>query len=579
MHLPPHEPDVAGPVRPRLHVLQHSAPLVHGWPSGFFVHAGGPASTPESPGVPLLDAPLSTAPELEPELDDVDVSPELELELELVVPLELELEPPPSEVGAGASSMPAIAAQALTTLATMTTETARETATILDASSRSTAGVGVHCDPTSFWSHSRHGCAPHQFRGSNTLDMCHFSYLAPVAVACPHLTTHGPARACTVAMRTSRALRAFTLGSVVALALGLLACSSDAVSTSEAEVGSAPTRSWTPTAKRAGNLRVATFNIRNFPETFAPAPADGGVDDEDDAGAAPPERKGPVRSLDRTDEAALVDVLVKLDFDVLAVQEIRDRDALRRVLERLGERTGARYDPAFSDNAHSGNDQYVGLIVRADHARIEGAAEHAEIDTRGTLRSGLSARVVSAKPGGVDFGVLVLHLASGDSAKRAVLRAEQGFQASRVVAARQKEWGDRDFVVLGDLNTARGDAELVGLDDALAGHAPPLAEDAGARGEPPPPTGLSRQDNVSGCSSYYVKGSGSATVHPSLIDQVYLASMSERDTSVPLTAGAHCAERACAAFESDSPQSGTTYWGVSDHCPVYFEVRDTDDDG
>jgi endonuclease/exonuclease/phosphatase family metal-dependent hydrolase len=562
--------------------LQHSPLLlVHGSPFCFlFVHVcGGPVSTPESAGAPLLlEAPLSTSPELE--LDEVEDVDDVVPELELGSPLLLELEPPPSEVGAGTSSIPAIAAQALTTLATMTTETVRETATILDASSRNAGGVGVHCDPTVFWSYSRHGCAPHQVRKSNIVETSYSRYLAPCGGHRPHLPTHGVARACSEGMWTSRALRAFTLGSAAALVAGLVACSSDAIGTSEAEVGSAPTRAWTPEAKRAGNLRVATFNIRNFPETFAPAAADAGpTDEDDDAGTAEaPARKGPVRSLDRTDEAALVEVLVKLDFDVLAVQEIRDRDALRRVLERLGERTGTRYDAAFSDNAHSGNDQYVGLIVRADHARIEGAREHAEIDPRGTLRAGLSARVVSQKPGGADFGVLVLHLASGDSAKRAVLRAEQGFQASRVVAERQKEWADRDFVVLGDLNTARGDAELVGLDDALGGVAPPLAEDAGTRGDAPAATGLERQKNDSGCSSYYVKGSGSATVHPSLIDQVYLASMSERDTSVPLAAGAHCAERACAAFESDSAESGTTYWGVSDHCPVYFEVRDADDD-
>lgn len=47
---------------------------------------------------------------------------------------------------------------------------------------------------------------------------------------------------------------------------------------------------------------------------------------------------------------------------------------------------------------------------------------------------------------------------------------------------------------------------------------------------------------------------------------------------VPLRVGAHCFERACQAFESDAKESGTSYWGVSDHCPVYFEIADEDRD-
>lgn len=46
---------------------------------------------------------------------------------------------------------------------------------------------------------------------------------------------------------------------------------------------------------------------------------------------------------------------------------------------------------------------------------------------------------------------------------------------------------------------------------------------------------------------------------PSPIDHVYLAS--------------------CQPFASSSAESGTSYWAVSDHCPVYFEIADRDRDG
>jgi hypothetical protein len=32
-------------------------------------------------------------------------------------------------------------------------------------------------------------------------------------------------------------------------------------------------------------------------------------------------------------------------------------------------------------------------------------------------------------------------------------------------------------------------------------------------------------------------------------------------------------------YESTDALSGGSFWGVSDHCPVYFEVVDVDDDG
>ena len=82
-----------------------------------------------------------------------------------------------------------------------------------------------------------------------------------------------------------------------------------------------------------------------------------------------------------------------------------------------------------------------------------------------------------------------------------------------------------------------------------------------------------RHDNESACTSYYVKNKSGA-LRPSLLDQVYVSSLDELDREVPLRAGAHCYERSCEPFESDGAATGTTYWGVSDHCPVYFELRD-----
>ena len=336
-------------------------------------------------------------------------------------------------------------------------------------------------------------------------------------------------------------------------------CSADDdATTSESEIGTRPPKEWSPSAKKTGNLRIATYNIRNFPKDTMGLP-DGGADGGAAAEEAERDPNVLVRKVNETDLAMAVDILDKLDFDVLAVQEINDPRAFEDLLGRLGSKNGHRYQAAFStEYPHSQN---TGIVVRTDRARIEAPKVHAEVATRPTMRAGFSARIVSTKEGGADFGMLVLHLASGDSGGRAKLRAEQASFAAKVVAERKTEMADDDFVVVGDFNTALHDKEMPAFDGAIGG-----AE-----------SGLARQSNESKCTTYYTKGK-SPLLEPSWIDHVYTSSLAERDTSVPIVSGAHCAERSCQPFESSSPESGTSYWGVSDHCPVYFEIVDRDRD-
>lgn len=349
---------------------------------------------------------------------------------------------------------------------------------------------------------------------------------------------------------------------------GVACSSSPDAATSESEVGTKPPRAWSPRPPKAGNLRIAEYNIRNFPkdtmgDADAGADADAsGADASTADGSAVPDRDTRVpliRKQTETDEAALLDILERLDFDVLAVEEINDTQRFDEVLARLGARIGRSYQSTYS--LAWDHPQHTGIIVRKDRLRIESPKVHGDIATRPTMRAGLSARIVSTKTGGVDFGLLVLHLASGDSAGRATLRAEQAKFAAKVVAERQAELGDADFVVVGDMNTARGELELPAFDGALATG-----------------TGLTRAIPDLACSTYYTKGPENPLLQPSFIDNVYFASMEERDRAVPVTAGTHCFERSCQPFESDSAEHGTSYWGVSDHCPVYFEIADVERD-
>ena len=355
-----------------------------------------------------------------------------------------------------------------------------------------------------------------------------------------------------------------TMATMATMATAALLGCDDAPTTGEPQyVATKPERSWEAAPVREGNLRIATLNVRNFPgEPEGAGGGSAGVGGGASAGGGGPTREGPTseRARATTDTAMLLDLLDELAFDALAVQEIRDPAAFDATLRALEERTGSTYASAYTTNAQSGNAQQVGLVVRREALTLSEPLEHAEVDVLGTLRAGLSARLVSAKPGGVDLSVVVLHLASGESLKRATLRAEQAKATSAIAAGLAEASGDADVLVLGDLNTAREEDEYGALDAAFASALP-----------------LARHDNPSGCTSYYVKNK-LGTLAPSTIDQVYSGSLGEIDKDVALASGAHCYERACAPFESDGPETGTTYWGVSDHCPVYFELRDADDD-
>jgi endonuclease/exonuclease/phosphatase family metal-dependent hydrolase len=361
-------------------------------------------------------------------------------------------------------------------------------------------------------------------------------------------------------MRVLCAAAAFLLIAVV----GFGCATEDETATGESEIGTRPPKRWTPSAKKSGNLRIATYNIRNFPKDMMGQP-DGGADAGTPAEEATVDPAALVRRQTDTDLAMAVELLDKLDFDVLAVQEINDPRAFEDLIGRLGNKNGHRYQAAFStDWPHV---QHTGIVVRADRARIESPRVHAEVATRPTMRAGFSARIVSTKepsagePRGADFGLLVVHLASGDSGGRARLRAEQASFAAKAIADLKNESGDDDVIVVGDFNTAGQEEEMPAFDSAITGSE----------------SGLSRQKNESACTTYYTKGKEPLLV-PSWIDHVYTSSLAERDLTVPIVSGAHCAERSCQPFESSGPESGTSYWGVSDHCPVYFEIVDQDRD-
>ena len=155
--------------------------------------------------------------------------------------------------------------------------------------------------------------------------------------------------------------------SLLITAVGFGCAATDETETGESEIGTRPPKAWTPSAKKTGNLRIATYNIRNFPKDVMGAP-DGGADASAVAEEPETTTTSLARSQKETDLALAVEILDKLDFDVLAVQEINDPAAFEDLLGRLGDKNGHRYEAKFStDWPHV---QHTGIVVRVDRVPV-----------------------------------------------------------------------------------------------------------------------------------------------------------------------------------------------------------------
>jgi hypothetical protein len=154
----------------------------------------------------------------------------------------------------------------------------------------------------------------------------------------------------------------------------------------------------------------------------------------------------------------------------------------------------------------------------------------------------------------------VVHLESGP--QNFGDRRRQNRALATWIGGRIDEIGDPDVIVLGDFNTVgspRGglEGELHSV-DAILGR-----------------VGLERLDNPLGCTSYWEGGGERDGVQqPSLLDHVFVSGFVSDAITRPLEAWLHCARWQCEDLISRSGEEDGTFWDVSDHCPLTFEIRD-----
>jgi endonuclease/exonuclease/phosphatase family metal-dependent hydrolase len=286
-----------------------------------------------------------------------------------------------------------------------------------------------------------------------------------------------------------------------------------------------------PPARDDERLRVVTWNLANF----------SGADAEHDL-------------------ARMREVIEQLDPDVLAVQEIKDADALAALLPG--------WEIVLSEAGGRGQ-QRLGLAVRPERVELLAHAEHPQLSLDGRVRPAFSA-YLRGRERGPDLHVVVVHLKAMPDAID--LRRQQWpvlVELAQTLGRAGVGAGDRDLLIVGDFNTTGPPG--AGADGPRLEQTELAAILAAAE--------LRRLPNGNGCTAYYDGARRDAWKEPSEIDLVWARGLDEALASdANVSSGTHCASERCRDFRSTDAYPQRDYERVSDHCPVVLDLARVDDD-
>jgi endonuclease/exonuclease/phosphatase family metal-dependent hydrolase len=289
-----------------------------------------------------------------------------------------------------------------------------------------------------------------------------------------------------------------------------------------------------PPAPAAGAVRVAHFNVRNFPIDERPENPELGFSR-------------------RTNICDMQDVLGGLGADVMGFVEVCDTRRFPPILRRAGGERNMRL--LFSQSGGRGG-QHLAIAWNGDAFElVEGPVELVDLVVKPGLRPGLAVRLRSVTEPDLDFTVVEVHLDSGRE------DLEHRLRQLRLLAAWVNGWidrtGDSDVILLGDFNTMGGGGiepvEELGLVDVILADA-----------------GLERLVNATGCTQYWDgPGAPDGLFRASLLDHVFLRGLV---ASAPAESWLHCRRLGCGDLISRTGAEDGTFFDVSDHCPVTFEI-------
>lgn len=255
----------------------------------------------------------------------------------------------------------------------------------------------------------------------------------------------------------------------------------------------------------------------------------------------------------------LREVVLELDPDVLALQEINDPEAIAELLPE--------FEMVASEAGGRGH-QKLAIAWRPDRVeRIVGPIEHAELSLGGRVRPGLSAYLRGRE--GPDLWLVVVHLKAMSEGIDQRRQQWPELVAIAEAAGRRRpgaEPADRDLLIVGDFNST-GPPGGIWADEQR--------ELAAALA----PAELHRIPSLGGCTAYYEGRRRDAWKEPSEIDLMWVRGLEESlDGATRLQTGTHCARQSCQPFRSTDAYPEPDYEGLSDHCPVVLDLTPADDD-
>lgn len=259
-------------------------------------------------------------------------------------------------------------------------------------------------------------------------------------------------------------------------------------------------------------------------------------------------------------------VIAWMDLQVVAVQEVkqnlRGRQAMQDLLDRLDEYSGGRWQARFDDCPDDGR-QHVGLLFDTKRVTASALRTVASLNPTGSrcgsrLRPGFAAYLRFS--GGADLHVVNLHLDSGVSSRDYRNRVASWQSLSALIRGRDRVVRDDDILVLGDFNTMGCSkcAERVSAEQEIETLEQLLNKT---------PVSMRRLRPSPRCTSHY-RGGGS------ILDHMFIDSkMKEIPSDAVARVRGLCAELSCFR-KKGFPKNALSR--LSDHCPVVVELLDRD---
>lgn len=262
-------------------------------------------------------------------------------------------------------------------------------------------------------------------------------------------------------------------------------------------------------------VTLATYNIRMFPE-------------------------------EGTDRARLLELFLEIDADIVAVQEIRDEDALLAVLRAASARSGRELRLALSTCGGPANIK-TGLVYDANAVRLLGTRqfkEHNADDSGDCAQKYRAALLGVFESGSERLAVLSVHMQHGPAPEQLAARKRQWAGVIAILAEARIGY-DAEVVALGDFNSTGfqddGNGERSFIEATLDR------------------AGLSLATEEIGCTAYWQPSGRQGSYVPSILDHMVVSGRWEAPTALGMCAALSCQQ------SSKAPHD---YERVSDHCPL-----------